>query len=90
MHEVGHWLGLRHIWGDINDCTGDDFVADTPPAEQANTGTPEWPHITCDNSPNGDMFMNYMDYVDDAAMFMFTTGQVERMSATLSGPGARW
>ncbi|MDA0181142.1 zinc metalloprotease [Solirubrobacter phytolaccae] len=88
VHEVGHWLGLRHIWGDINDCTGDDFVADTPPAQQANTGTPEWPHITCDNGPNGDMFMNYMDYVDDVAMFMFTAGQAARMSATLSGPRA--
>jgi len=86
VHEVGHWLGLRHIWGDMNDCTGDDFVADTPPAQQANTGTPEWPHITCDNGPNGDMFMNYMDYVDDAAMFMFTAGQVARMDATLAGP----
>lgn len=86
VHEVGHWLGLRHIWGDRNDCTGNDFVADTPRAQQANTGTPEFPHITCDNGPNGDMFMNYMDYVDDAAMFMFTAGQVARMDATLAGP----
>lgn len=86
VHEVGHWLGLRHIWGDMNDCTGDDFVADTPPAQQANTGTPEFPHVTCGNGPNGDMFMNYMDYVDDAAMFMFTKGQAARMDATLAGP----
>lgn len=86
VHEVGHWLGLRHIWGDRNDCTGDDFVADTPPAQQPNTGTPEFPHITCDNGPNGDMFVNYMDYVDDAAMFMFTRGQADRMNATLAGP----
>jgi hypothetical protein len=86
VHEVGHWLGLRHIWGDMNDCSGTDFVADTPPAQQANTGTPEFPHITCDNGPNGDMFMNYMDYVDDVAMFMFTAGQVARMDATLAGP----
>ncbi|MBE2316158.1 zinc metalloprotease [Solirubrobacter sp. CPCC 204708] len=86
VHEVGHWLGLRHIWGDRNDCTGDDFVADTPRAQQANTGRPTFPHITCDNGPHGDMFMNYMDYVDDAAMFMFTAGQVARMNATLEGP----
>lgn len=86
VHEVGHWLGLRHIWGDMNNCSGTDFVADTPPAEQPNTGTPEFPHISCDNGPNGDMFMNYMDYVDDVAMFMFTAGQVARMNATLSGP----
>jgi len=85
-HEVGHFLGLRHIWGDMNDCTGNDFVPDTPRAREANFGKPKFPHITCNNGPNGDMFMNYMDYVDDAAMFMFTTGQVARMNATLAGP----
>ena len=85
-HEIGHFLGLRHIWGDKNDCTGDDFVVDTPPARQANTGKPTFPHVTCNNGPSGDMFMNYMDYVDDDAMFMFTTGQVARMNATLAGP----
>jgi hypothetical protein len=85
-HEVGHFLGLRHIWGDRNDCSGNDFVADTPPARQANMGKPRFPQITCNNGPNGDMFMNYMDYVDDAAMFMFTAGQVARMNATLAGP----
>jgi hypothetical protein len=85
-HEVGHFLNLRHIWGDRNDCSGNDFLADTPPARQANTGKPKFPHITCNNGPNGDMFMNYMDYVDDDAMFMFTLGQVARMNAALAGP----
>jgi hypothetical protein len=85
-HEVGHFLGLRHIWGDRNDCSGNDFVTDTPPARQANTGKPRFPHVTCNNGPSGDMFMNYMDYVDDTAMFMFTSGQVARMNATLAGP----
>ena len=85
-HEVGHFLGLRHIWGDRNDCSGDDFVADTPAARQANLGKPKFPQITCNNGPNGDMFMNYMDYVDDDSMFMFTAGQVARMNATLAGP----
>jgi pregnancy-associated plasma protein-A len=85
-HEVGHFLGLRHIWGDRNDCSGNDFVADTPAARQANIGKPKFPQITCNNGPSGDMFMNYMDYVDDAAMFMFTAGQVARMNATLAGP----
>jgi len=85
-HEVGHFLGLRHIWGDKNDCSGDDFVADTSHAREANYGKPKFPHITCNNGPNGDMFMNYMDYVDDAAMFMFSAGQVARMNATLAGP----
>jgi hypothetical protein len=85
-HEVGHFLGLRHIWGDRNDCSGNDFVADTPSARAANTGKPRFPHVTCNNGPSGDMFMNYMDYVDDTAMFMFTAGQVARMNATLAGP----
>lgn len=85
-HEVGHFLNLRHIWGDRNDCSGKDFVADTPAAQQANMGKPKFPQITCDNGPNGDMFMNYMDYVDDAAMVMFTVGQIARMNATLAGP----
>jgi len=85
-HEVGHYLGLRHIWGDRNDCSGDDFVSDTPKAKGANMGKPKFPSITCKNGPSGDMFMNYMDYVDDDAMVMFTEGQVARMNATLAGP----
>jgi hypothetical protein len=85
-HEVGHWLNLRHIWGDTNDCSGSDQVSDTPRAQMPNYGKPDWPHISCNNGPSGDMFMNYMDYVDDAAMFMFTQGQAARMNATLAGP----
>ena len=87
-HEIGHWLNLRHIWGDTEDCSGTDFVDDTPNAQHPNFGKPTFPHISCTNGPNGDMFMNYMDYVDDAAMFMFTAGQVVRMQATLAGPRA--
>lgn len=85
-HEVGHWLNLRHIWGDTNDCSGSDQVSDTPRAQAPNYGKPTWPHITCNNGPNGDMFMDYMDYVDDDAMVMFTQGQAARMNATLAGP----
>ena len=85
-HEIGHWLNLRHIWGDTEDCSGTDFVADTPNAEGPNYGKPAFPHISCNNGPNGDMFMNYMDYVDDDSMFMFTTQQVARMAAALEGP----
>ena len=51
-----------------------------------NFGCPSFPDVSCSNGPNGDMFMNYMDYVDDVAMFMFTQGQVSRMHATLEGP----
>jgi hypothetical protein len=85
-HEVGHWLNLRHIWADTMGCDGSDHVVDTPNAAGPNVGKPAFPHITCNNGPNGDMFVNYMDYSDDAAMFMFTTGQVARMSACLAGP----
>jgi hypothetical protein len=85
-HEVGHWLNLRHIWGDTEDCSGTDFVVDTPNAQHPNYGKPRFPHVSCQNGPNGDMFVNYMDYVDDDAMFMFTAQQVVRMQASLDGP----
>ena len=67
-------------------CVADDQVADTPIQAGANFGPPTFPAVTCNNGPHGDMFMNYMDYVDDKAMFMFTAGQVARMQATLAGP----
>jgi hypothetical protein len=83
-HEVGHWLNLRHIWGDDGTgCSGSDFVDDTPNQASENTGRPTFPSVSCDNGPDGDLFMNYMDYVDDVAMFMFTTGQVQRMQTCL-------
>jgi hypothetical protein len=85
-HEIGHWLNLRHIWADTLGCSGTDFVPDTPNAAGPNFGKPTWPHVSCDNGPSGDMFMNYMDYVDDEVMVMFTQGQVIRMNATLAGP----
>jgi len=83
IHEIGHWLNLRHIWGDTEDCSGTDFADDTPNQQFPNRGTPAFPIVTCNNGPNGDMFMNYMDYVDDVAMFMFTKGQVTRMHAAI-------
>ena len=79
-HEVAHWLGLKHIWGDA-DC-GDDGVDDTPRQKTYNFGSPIFPHVTdCSLDANGDMFMNYMDFSDDAAMNMFTIGQKKRMRA---------
>jgi len=87
VHEVGHWLNLLHIWGDDGQgCTGSDNIGDTPNQAGSNSGKPKFPHATCQNGPFGDMFMNYMDYVDDDAMFMFTRGQLARMEATLAGP----
>jgi hypothetical protein len=85
-HSIGHYLNLRHLWGDTQDCSGTDFVDDTPKAKGPNQGKPVFPHITCNNGQNGDMFMNFMDYVDDDAMVMFTKGQVLRMRQTLQGP----
>ena len=86
-HEVGHWLNLRHIWGD--DSCGNDFVSDTESAEKANFGCPTFPHKasnSCGTGSDGEMFMNYMDYVDDKCMNMFTSGQGERMTAAITGP----
>ena len=85
-HEVGHWFNLRHIWGD--DFCGDDFVADTEAAEGDNAGCPSFPHRafnSCGANENGEMYMNYMDYVDDGCMNMFTFGQAERMWAAIEG-----
>ena len=85
-HEVGHWLSLYHIWGD-NYC-GSDLVADTTTQETENYGCPSFPYRpnSCNQSnPNGDMFMNYMDYTNDICMNIFTQGQKVRMVATLNG-----
>ena len=87
-HEVGHYLNLRHIWGDAN--CGSDLVADTPTQTTANYGKPTYPLMnTCGGVSRSVMFMNYMDYVDDAAMFMFSAGQKDRMQAVLTSTGAR-
>lgn len=89
-HEVGHWLNLRHIWGDDGTaCTGSDLVTDTPNQADENYGCPSFPQVSCSNGTNGDMFMNYMDYVDDACMYMFTTGQKARMQALFAAGGSR-
>jgi Pregnancy-associated plasma protein-A len=86
-HEVGHWLNLYHIWGnEPSTCNDSDEVDDTPNQEGPNVGCPTFPHISCNNGPNGDLFVNYMDYVDDPCMVMFSHGQVRRMKACLEGP----
>ncbi len=83
-HEIGHYLNLFHIWGDDGSgCGGTDEVHDTPNQGSENTGKPAFPKVSCDNGPNGDLFMDYMDYVDDDTMVMFTAGQVSRMRACL-------
>ena len=100
-HEVGHWLGLRHTWGD-SDC-GDDGIKDTPTARGPNYGislndfpyhvglappppiTGPWGCVADSLNPAGEMFVNYMDYSSDAAVTMFTKGQVDVMNVTLEG-----
>jgi len=87
-HEVGHWLNLRHIWGDdcpsTNQCAGTDFVDDTPNQECNNSGCPTFPKTdACTGSTPGVMFMNQMDYTDDACRLLFTNDQSDRMAATL-------
>ncbi|MEQ9438638.1 MAG: choice-of-anchor J domain-containing protein [Cyclobacteriaceae bacterium] len=78
-HEIGHYLGLRHIWGD-GDCSFDDFVEDTPLQEADSEGCPVHPQFSCNSN---DMFQNYMDYTNDACMNLFTLGQKERMRIVL-------
>ena len=81
-HEVGHWLNLLHIW-DRSGCGNDDNVADTPTQDDEHYDCPSHPTSSCGSN---DMFMNYMDYVDDSCMYMFTAGQSDRMEAALFGP----
>ena len=87
-HEIGHWMNLRHIWGDDGgSCSGSDLVDDTPNQGSENYGCPTFPHISCSN--NGDMSMNYMDYTDDACMYMFSAGQTTRALAVFASGGPR-
>ena len=88
-HESGHYFGLRHVWGD-GDCLT-DYCNDTPPAAANYVPWPTtYPYDagTCtgtpNNTPDGDMFMDFMDYSDDAAMWMFTNDQVLRFQTALT------
>jgi hypothetical protein len=84
-HEVGHWMNLRHIWGDAG-CGATDFVADTPDSDGPNFGCPVYPSVACSTT---DMTMNYMDYTDDGCMYMFSNGQKDRMLAVFAAGGPR-
>jgi hypothetical protein len=83
-HEVGHFLNLRHIWGDGN-CNFDDFVADTPNSDAPNFGCATG-HVSCGTV---DMVENYMDYSNDGCMNLFTQGQTDRMRVILLPGGVR-
>ena len=94
VHEIGHYFGLYHMWGNSNgptSCgtTNNDGVADTPPTDDAYYDCPAFPNTSNMCPPltaNGAMFMNYMDYVDDACMAMFTNGQKAVVQNALAGP----
>lgn len=85
-HEVGHWLGLRHIWGDAN--CGTDYVADTPIHQEDNYGCFTHPKPN-DCGTADEMFENYMDYTDDTCMNIFTVNQVDRFNAVLANSPRR-
>jgi hypothetical protein len=87
-HEIGHWLNVRHIWGDST--CGNDLVSDTPSHNAANYGSPIFPHYsTCPGNPI-EMTMNFMDYTNDVSMYMFTIGQKDRMRAQFLPGGYRY
>lgn len=90
-HEAGHWLGLKHIWGDVEDTgCGDDGIADTPPQSYSSNGCNSFPKLSaCSIDQYGDMFMNYMDFSDDACMNMFTHGQASKMRSQFASGGLR-
>jgi gliding motility-associated-like protein len=89
-HEMGHFFGLRHIWGDTTNCEGTDYVADTPPQNQTN-GCPSYPQKDCPlDNPASKMFQNFLDYSDDVCMNIFTHGQMERMKIVLENSPRRF
>ena len=84
-HEVGHYFGLDHVF---NGCGAGDGIADTPPQSNPNYGCPSVNLTTCANSADNtcstpDFWFNYMDYVDDMCMYMFTEGQSQVMYLSL-------
>jgi Pregnancy-associated plasma protein-A/Secretion system C-terminal sorting domain len=87
-HEIGHFFGLRHIWGD-GDCTVDDFCADTPEAAEATDGECPSGQDSCPDSPGLDMVENYMDYSSEGCMNIFTTDQKYRIMAVLENSPRR-
>jgi len=88
-HEVGHWLNLRHIWGD-GDCTQDDLVEDTPPAESAHSGCSLSANSCSAGESEPDMVQNYMDYSDDGCLTLFTEGQKQRARVLFESGGSKF
>ena len=88
VHEIGHWLGLSHIWGDA--VCGDDRISDTPMQKAPHTGDVTTPQYSdCTGLIQLDMTMNFMEYVNDASMWLFTEGQKNRMRTVLTDAAIR-
>ena len=87
-HEIGHWLGLIHIWGDGLNCNNTDHCADTPVAKDPNYGCPTGTD-SCTSKTGLDMIENYMDYTDDSCMNTFTQNQKSRMDAVMTNSPRR-
>lgn len=85
-HEMGHFFGLRHIWGDLSACSGTDYVTDTPTQSTSTSGCPTHPQADCSAVK---MFQNYLDYTDDQCMNLFTQGQVARMTTVIQNSPRR-
>jgi hypothetical protein len=87
-HELGHFFGLRHIWGDDNGaCSGTDYVDDTPNQAGSTSGCPTHPRVTCTDVTS--MFQNYLDYTHDECMNILTQGQADRMTTVIENSPRR-
>lgn len=85
-HEIGHFLGVLHIFGNESGCTATDFVSDTPSQSERTRGCPSHPVTSCSHNK---MFQNYMDYTDDPCLNLFTQGQIARMVTVLENSPRR-
>lgn len=88
-HEIGHWLGLRHLWDIRADTCGDDGVMDTPVDDRSNNDNDCVDSSYCGGKWGHDMARNYMDYSIDACFNIFTLGQKERIRAVMSSAPLR-
>ena len=85
VHEVGHYLGLRHIWGTGDECISDDGIMDTPLQLGPYFDCPSYPQESCGSM---DFIYNFMDFSNDICLLYFTKGQVDVLHNTLSSPRA--